>query len=248
MDWQRITKNKLFSYFKRKNVYPLLPILTFILGGWLGMLTTPIVGVFCIALSIYLALVIYFPWEKISWKKFKICCDYLIPAIITILIVWPFWNKLVSIFPITDPYKQPLQIGKADIDVTVEPNGEIGGGLRSFAGLGSILLVKDDNSILVEMEGVAARKQIENGQMVYWSKPELDIKDESVNKPICRLAEAERAVIWFERLPPKSKIIKGEVAFTFNSSVHLVIPIPPQTMENDVIIIQDVRKYFKKRN
>ncbi len=76
-----------------------MPILTFILGAWMGMLISPAIGAFLIALSLYLALVIYFPWDKISQIKNKNIRSRLIPAIITVLIVWPLWGKLVSIFP-----------------------------------------------------------------------------------------------------------------------------------------------------
>lgn len=245
MLWQFII-NK-FTYFKQKKAHFLFPFFTGALGGWLGMFLTPTIGAIFIAITIYLALVIFMPWNKIPWKRLKTYNNYFIPAIITLVFVCPMWNKLIAIFPTTDPYQQLLQTGKANIEVTVEPNDVISGGLQSFAGLGSILLIKDDN-IILEMNGAAAKKQIENGQVIFWVRPELYLKDKSINKPIYQLTEAQAAIIRFEKLPPKSKVLKGDVVFTFNSSVHITIPIPPQTMENDAIIIQDIQKYFKKRN
>lgn len=209
------------------------------------MLFTPTIGVIFIATTIFLAFVIFVPWEKLSsWPKRKIFWQYFISAIVTCLIIVPAWNNWISIFPTTDPYKQLLRTGNANIEVIAEPSSVIGG-MRSFAGLGSVSLLKKDDVIL-EMNAAAARQQLENNQVRFFARPELYLKDESINKPIYKIAEAEAAIVFFEKLPPKSKILTGEVVLTFNNSIYIVIPIPPQTMENDVIIIQDIQKYFKK--
>lgn len=245
MEWQFIA-NK-FTYFKQKfkqkKTRFLLSVITSISGWWISMLTAnPTFGAVGITLTIYLILLIV--WDEIvPCNKLKVYWNYIIPAIITLIIVWPFWSRLVGLFP--SPYKQPLRTGRADIEVTVEPNGVINSGIHRF-GYGYISLVKDGNAIL-EMKGWAGCEQVENGQAIYTVPLELDAKDKSINKPICYLAEeAEYAVIWFEKLPPKSKVISGKVIFTFNSLVRFEIPIPPQTMEDDAIIIQDVQKHLRK--
>jgi len=168
-----------YKFFKQKKAHFLFPVFTGVLGGWLGMLLTPTIGVIFIALTLYLALVIFMPWNKISWPKWKIYRDYFIPAAITLLIVMPIWNVLIDTFPSDDPYKQPLRTGKANIEVIVEPSTLINGGLKSFAGLGKISLIKDDN-IILEMNAPAAKEQIENGQVIFWVRPEPYLKDTSV--------------------------------------------------------------------
>ena len=234
-----------YTYYKRKKAHFLFPFFTLALGIWSGMLLTPTIGVICIAASIFLAFVIFVPCEKLSsWPKRKIFWHYFISGIVTFLIIVPAWNKWISIFPTIDPYKQPLRTGKANIEVIAEPSSVIGG-MRSFAGLGSVALVKEDDVIL-EMNAVAARQQLQNNEVRFFARPELDLKDQSNNKQICKIAEAETAIVFFEKLPPKSKILTGEVVLTFNNSIYILIPIPPQTMENDIIIIQDIQKYFKK--
>jgi len=250
MNWQYIKENKIVLFIKQKKAHFLFPILTGALGGWLGMLLTPVIGAIFIAISIYLTLVIFVPWNKIPWNKLKVCRDYLIPAIICLLIVWPLWDRVITIFPSNDPYKQLLLIGTANISVTVEPNGEIGKGLKRF-GLATISLVKGEikeKNIMLQMSGWAGCDQTENGQAGCGVKAELSATDNSVNRPIYRLAEADYAVIWFEKLPPQSEVVDGNVIFTFNSSVHIEIPIPPQIMEENAIIIPEVQKYFKKGN
>ncbi len=250
--WWEFIINK-YSYFKQKKTHFLFPLFTGALGGWMGMLLTPTIGAIFIAASLYLAFVVFIPWDKISqfkfkWKKlrWKPHYEYCIPAVITLLIIVPIWGKLVSIFPSNDPYKQLLKTGEANIEVTVDPNGVMEGGLRSFAGLCVISLVKN-NDLILEMNVAAARQPLENGQVRFWAKPELNLNDISINKPIYQIAKAEVAIIWIEKLPPKSNVLKGQVILTFNSSVRIEIPIPPQTMKDDVIIISDIQKYFKQK-
>ena len=138
-----------------------------------------------------------------------------------------------------------LKTAEATIEVIAEPNGVIGG-MRSFAGLGEILLIKDDE-ILLRMNATAARQQLEHTQVLFFARPQLHLKDVSFNKPISEIAQAETAVIWFEKLPPHSKIVRGDIVLVFNGSVSVTIPVPPQLMRHGDIVIEDVQKYFTKR-
>jgi hypothetical protein len=251
MDWQFCTKNKLVQHFKAHPLYVLFAsVFAWVMSNFL---TTPTVTAIAIVFLGYMALVILLEvWIKSKichWIKSEnhcYCIIYFGLLIICILTTLPFWNTLVYMCDRNNPYRQPLQIGKADIEVIVEPNGVINSGINRF-GMGYISLFKERDAILA-MEGWAGCEQTRNGQATYWVKPELDIKDKSINKPIYYLAEAQYAAIHFEKLPPKSKVISGEVIFTFNSSVRIEILIPPQTMEGDSIIIPEIQKYFKREN
>lgn len=203
--------------------------------------------------------VVLFVWSIISllwnselkirnWMNSGFTSDLVI-LIICILIALPFWNKLVYMCDCDNPFKKPLLTGEGRIEVTVKPSGKMVGGLKSFAGWGCILLANDSNDIILKMGGVAGRQQIENGQWVFFVLPKLDAKDKSVNKPVHNLTTAKEAAIMFERLPPNSEIIDGNVSLSFNSSVPFEIPkIPSQIMDGNAIIIKDVQKYFKKRD
>src|SRR4030042_3980203 len=132
MEWKSFVN--LFGRFKRKikqkKAHRLFPVFTASMGVWLGMLLTPTIGAFCIVLSIYSALVMWFPWgkipcRKIPWEKFKTYRAYIISAVITLLIAVPFWDTLVDICDINNPYKQLLRTAEADIEAVIEPNGVI---------------------------------------------------------------------------------------------------------------------------
>ena len=63
------------------------------------------------------------------------------------------------------------------------------------------------------------------------------------------LTKSEIVKISLNIIPVKIRITDGYAIFTFNSSVNTdKIPIPPQQIENQTILIQDIQKYFKKRN
>jgi hypothetical protein len=184
--------------------------------------------------------------------------NYIIPAIITVLIITPFWNKLISLFPITNPYKQPLQTATADIQVIIDSNDAF----EPWGKLGNIMLIKGDTDIkkidggrsikvtnqenffeMWAMSPIYAR-QFGSNQICYIARMENTLFDERIGKPICELAKAEYAVIRFDNMPKKSKIIRGLVVFTFNSTLRIEIPIPSQvTIDKDVVILE-TQKYF----
>lgn len=248
MGWKFIKENKNILPFKTIRYRFIIPTGVGVIVSYI--LSQPQIGAIFVVL---------FAWSIISllWailSELKICrwinsgfIVNLIILIICFLIALPFWSKLVYWCDRDNPYKKPLLTGEGRIEVTVEPNGEMVGSLKSFAGWGCILLANDSNDIILEMGGAAARRQIENGQWVFFVLPKLDAKDKSVNKPVHNLTTAKDAAIMFERLPPNSRIIDGNVSLSFNSSVLFEIPmIPSQIMDGNAIIIKDVQKYFKK--
>jgi hypothetical protein len=246
MDWRKITNTKIFDFIKAKRTHRIFPYFWFISTQVIGMLYSPTIAALGIFTSAYLLLIMFVP-EK---SKHKIALQFAL-LIICFFAGLLFWDKLIAILPSADPYRQPLRTGEAHIEVVVEPNGVIGGGLKRFGGAGiSLLKELEEPSLLLMINGLAEGKPMENGQVLFRVELKLDTaKDKSINKPICNLlAETKYVVIWFEKLPPKSRVRGGQVIFTFNSFVRVWIPIPPQTMESDAIIIQDVQEFFQRRN
>lgn len=257
MWWQFFIKNKLVQHFKSHWLYLLFAsIFAWVMSNFL---TTPTITAIAIVLLVYIVLVILLEVRiklKICrWFKSEKQCYYIIYfslLIICILLAFLFWNKLVYICDHDNPYKKPLLTGGVHIEVIAEPNGAITKGIERF-GDAAITLVKEievneevkETNIILEIWGFAASEQIENGQVKFWTMPELPTNNKSINKPIYCLAEAKYAIIWFEKLPSESKIIQGKVMFTFNNSVYIKIPIPTQTMKEGVIVVRDVKKFFK---
>lgn len=217
------------------------------------MLLTPTIGVIFIAITLYLALVIFVPWGKISWPKLKIYRDYFIPVAITFLIVAPTWNVLIDIFPSNSPYKQPLLTGSAIIEVIINTEDKSIGTKHSnsWCYRGRILLIKEQELFLemwiATVPGIHVER-IENNQLRYSGELALHPNNKTTGKQISNLTKANEALLCiFDHVPQDANVISGKITLTLNSSIRIEIPIPPQTMKDDTIIIKDIQKYFEQK-
>jgi signal transduction histidine kinase len=220
----------------------LFPFLGSVFTGVLGMLLNmPVLGALGITIFLYLALVIFVPWDKPPLNKLKIYYSYLISAIICFLIVFPFWGRLISIFP--NPYKQLLRTGTATIEVVVSSNENREG--QCMAGTCARLLLAKGQEVFLTMDATTEEnKQTGNDEILYRAVFN-DATGKAIGKPIHHLANAEYAKVRFEEMPPKSKIIRGLAVFTFNGFAGVEIPILPQTTTEERVIIIETEKYLK---
>ena len=245
-----MTENRLIQRFTTHWLY----ILFAPLFGWVmsNFLTTPTISAIAIILLGYIVLIILLEvWIKskicrwIKSEKYCYCIIYSGLLIVCILIALPFWNMLVYVCDRDNPYKQPLRTGTATIVVGMEPNSVF---LTRFPS-GYIQFMKRQEVLLgMEVSPANVNTQIVNNQSFCKATFELDQTCKFVGNPICHLIKTEFAKISLNIIPAKSKITDGYAIFTFNSSVHITIPIPPQTTKDNAIIIQDVQKYLRKGN
>ncbi len=243
--------SKIILFFKQAKNNPFFPVLTFVTGWWVSKIVAnwtdnPAFGAIGIAITIYLTLVISLPLMNCVRNKPKVrryCITYFVPLIITILIIVPFWDRLIVPFPTTDPYKQPLRTGTATVVVGLEPNSV---SLVQYPS-GYIQFMKGQEVLLgMKVSPANIYTKIVNNQTFCNATFELDQTCKSVGNPICHLTKTEFAEISLNIIPAKSRITDGYAIFTFNSSVRIVIPIPSQIMDGNTIMIQDIQKYFKK--
>lgn len=249
MDWEHIKNNRVCRFVKHKKAHRLFPVFTWAIGGWFGMLLTPPIGAFFIALSIYSALVMWLPWGKIPRIKLKSLHIYLISAVITLLIVVPLWGKITSLFQ-EDPYKQLLRTGTADVDITINSKNTITHRrVATWGDWGPLTVGKDGEFILfMELSLPSIRiEPIDPNQVRFTGTLILDVRDKAIDRPISDLSKADYIFLRFKNALTESKVVNGDIVFNFNGgSVQTKIPIPPQQIENETIIVQDVQRYFKK--
>jgi len=183
MNWRFISK--IIVFYKQAKTHFLFPILTFVTGWWFSMwiakwTTNPIFGAIGIAATIYLTVVILLSsnsYFRNKSKAYRFCINCFIPAIICIAVVWPFWDKLIAIFPSnsnenifinhtirknivssTHPYKYELLVEF---------------GARYY----------ESNGVDLEINTGNAHENIE----VWWDKPHLKQKSPSfvdINQPV----------------------------------------------------------------
>ena len=251
MFWKHIKQYKVFQFFVQTKKHSLFPIFTGASGVWLGMLVTPTIGGIFFVISLYSALVIWLPWDKIFRNKHNPLTKYIVSAILILLLIVPTWNKLISIFPTTDPYIQPLMIGKARVDVILgSEDKNIGTTFsNSWCYRGRILLVTGPKTYLEMYIATVPGIHIErtkNNQLRYSGELELYPDNKTTGQPISFLRNAECALVCIpDHIPRDANVIGGEVILTFNSSILVRIPIPPQKIEENLIIIENIQKYFK---
>jgi hypothetical protein len=213
------------------------------------MLLTPSIGAFFIAVSIFSAFVMWVPWGKIPQIKLKSLHIYLISSVITLLIVVPLWGKLTSVFQ-ENPYKQFLRTGTADVDIIINSKNSINTSrVETWGDWGPLALGKDGQMCLfMDLSLPSIRiEQIDNNQVRYKGTLILNTRDESVNRPISDLSEADCILIRFDNALTDSNVVSGDVVFNFNGgSVQTKIPIPFQQIKNETILVEDIRRYFKK--
>ncbi len=250
MVWNFIKENKLVLHFKSHCLYLLfMPVFGWVMSNFL---TTPTITAIAIVFLEYIAAVILLEvWIKSKiyrWFKSEIFCYCIIYfgiLIICILTALPFWNTLVYACDRDNPYKQPLQTGTATVVIGMKPNSN---SLKQFPS-GHLQFIKDQK-VLLDMDASVDKiyEQIVDNQRFYKATFELDQTCKAIGNPICNLTKTEFVKISLDTIPAKSNIADGYAIFTFNSSASFTILIPPQTMEDDVIIIQDVQKNLKKGN
>jgi len=206
-----------------------------------GFLTTPIITAGAIVLGIYIGLVILSDiWIKLKSYRYIVRFSLLV---VCILVALPFWNILVDICDRDNLYKQPLQTGIAIIEITTEENGPY----KSEWGEGYVKFIKEQKVLLMmPAQSDMIFRELGNNRRWYRATFELDILGKFIGKPIRYFNKTESAWINLSIILKKSKITGGTIKCTFNNSVCFQIPIPPQTMKDDIIIIPDVGKYFNK--
>ena len=264
MGLEKIKDNRIVKHIKERRSYHLFLFSVFsaALSGGVGMLlNAPIIGAILAVVALYTALVMWIPWNKIPWSKFHLdklvfFRNYLISAIITFIIVFPLWNSLVSIFDRDNPYKKPLRTGAAYIEVIIDSNDVnigVNNSLNSWSEKGEILLgkCKEGKRILgmyILTVPPIQIKRIDNNQLRYCGIMGLPPTDESIGKPIYCLAMADCVVVRIDKMPQNSKVVGGAITFTFNSSMSIKIPTPPQTMQGDALGVADIQGYLRKGN
>ena len=218
-----------------------------ILGVWVGMLLTPTIGAICFIITIFLVLVIFIPLEKMKRRH-----SVILFATITLAITLPNWNKLVSIFPSTDPYEQPLLTGQASLNLIIDSeNNNLGtNSSNRWCSRVRFLLVQGQE-LFLEMYLATVPpirvERIENNRLRYSGELALCPANKTTGKPIKYLRKADCALIYiFDNMPENYNVVGGVVVITLNSSIRIKAPILPQVVDgNNPVIIQDIRRYFK---
>jgi len=243
--WKILTWfKKGWYWFKQKNAHYLFPIFTFFVGWVIGMLTTPFIGALSTGITLYLALVIFIPWDKIKWLAiFHKVLSYIISAIVVIAIILPMWNILINIFPSNNPYRELIRTATATVEVTIRSSEEIDG--RYITAGGYLAFVIKSGAILLVSSPECFGKQIGEERVQYHGVFDLDTTDIYTKNHIYALKNTEYIQIVFVPIPDNSQVLSGKAVVTINNSVRIEFDVPAQQMTNSNILIKDIQAYFR---
>ncbi|MBN1255726.1 MAG: hypothetical protein JXA50_10680 [Deltaproteobacteria bacterium] len=231
------------QWYKRKKNHYLFPLFTAIVGMVGGMLLTPTIGVIGIALSLYLALVIFLPWHNIHLRrKLNLVLPYIIPVVISIIIILPTWKYLITIFPsyTFDPNKQFIKTVTSTVEVYVNSRQEINTWMGDMGGY--LAFMKEEDKLLVTYDIKSFIKQMGNNTVLYRGIFNMDTLSDVTQQKISFLQKAEYIKIRFEALPDKMQIKNGKAVVMINNEIRCEFIIPPQNMSSDFITIPDIRE------
>lgn len=143
-----------------------------------------------------------------------------------------------------DPFRQPLRTGTATVDVIISSSENVN---AHFMDQGGYIAFEKGNEALLTMASIDCfGEQIGNNRVKYRGVFNLDATDISIGKPISHLVESDFAQIGFLPIPTKSQIVSGTAICTFNSTVRIVLTIPPQKMVKDFMIAPEIKNAFKE--
>jgi len=194
--------------------------------------------------------------------------------IICILIAMPFWGKLVYLCDRDSPYKKTIQTCSGGIELifntlTVHGNVTLQDG-KSFGEnksigvkdlhnhMGLIVKTKENKSEIIFLkENEIIFKMISNESLlepngidkaIYTANFKLNELDKSFGRPLDGLKMVESMQIYVDVFPELNEILGGVIKCTFNGSIVIEIPIQPQIIKKNLLIIHDIQKYLMKEN
>jgi hypothetical protein len=141
-----------------------------------------------------------------------------------------------------NPVAQPILTATATVEVAVQSAKLINktytnrGGYVVFGRKGAPLLVLTTSESRAWPTG--------SGEVSWRGVFNMDVADTSIGKPVRSLHDADILQISFDMLPPNSDVNRGLAVVTINSSVRIEIPIQPQKMLNEQILVPGIARYL----
>ncbi|MFC1909191.1 hypothetical protein ACFLXD_04980 [Chloroflexota bacterium] len=242
--WKRITS--FLSRLKEKRIHPLFPLLTSCVGIWVGnVLDNPFITASTLVISIYLALVIFVPWEKVLTRihKYRTLMPHLISLLVCLVLVIFFWNGGFHLLS-DDPFDQQINTAIAHVDVIVKADEK-----EEFHSHNTLMLDGDGYIALFTEQGVildckgygtTVRPFETNNRYIIDLKME-ETSDYTQNK-IKHLRLVKHAQIRMYGISDNATVLGGEVAIILNGFARFELNIPSQMMRSKDLFIPDFQE------
>lgn len=140
------------------------------------------------------------------------------------------------------PFIQPIRTASATVEVVIESDADINANFMDSGGY--LTLAKDHKPLIITASTQSIGKKIGDKEVMYRGVFNMDASDSAVGQQIKYLQDADITQIVFFQIPKNSTVIRGNAILTINSEFRLEIKIPKQTMINEFILVNDLKKTF----
>ena len=154
-------------------------------------------------------------------------------------------KKIVARLESEDPLKKLIASASATVEISIESDKQIN---THYADRGGYLaFAKGSDAILVCEADHSYARQTGKGEVIYRGVFHMPATDSAVGKPIKFLEDAEYLQISFLKIPKNSSVVSGKAIIVVNGSQRFEFPVPPQKMQEDLILVQGIEGFISSR-
>jgi hypothetical protein len=151
-------------------------------------------------------------------------------------------EELEDLKKYVNPLKKPIASAAAEVEVTIKSDEQVRA--RYMHEGGYLGFVKDRQFLLLTSNTQSRARQSGKGEVIYKGNFQIQSDHSVIGEPIQILQTADLIQIMFRKIPPNSQVLKGKASVIINGNMRFEFEILPQQMQNDKIIIRDIRNKF----
>lgn len=144
-----------------------------------------------------------------------------------------------------NPLKKPIASATSHVEVTIKSDEQIDTLYWSEGGL--LAFVKNNQPLLVTSATKSKARQNGKGEVIYKGDFQMQTDLSAIGKPIEILQSSDILIVKFAKIPENSKVVSGKAYAVINGNIRLEFEIPPQDMQDDIIVIHDIENAFKTK-
>lgn len=141
-----------------------------------------------------------------------------------------------------DPFKRPIASAKAHVEVTIKSEEQVD--MTYMTKGGYLAFVKNRQSILLTSNTKSTARQNGKGGVVYKADLQIQADHSAIGKPVEILKTCDLIQIMFRKIPENSYVVKGKASVVINGDMRFEFEVLPQQMQNEKIIIHNIKEKF----
>lgn len=137
-----------------------------------------------------------------------------------------------------DIFERPIAGAAASVEVDVRSDEQINTHNMNV-GM-SMAFARERESLLLMTSGDSYARQMGNSTVRYSGSLRMSLTDKAFNQPLSILKNVRYIQLQVGAIPMNSEILSGAVNCAFNEGIPVRVPVPPQKMQGNRIMVRDV--------